>query len=149
MQCFSTTSSLPIIIGQTSSASEQRLRRDADVADVGRPAEGKYVFPVGGQEKRILSSGGDGDCGSDGDDGDGAGHFEGRLGHKNACLNENVFLSPLPQLQRLFCVLLLEPRPFSSYRSTKGLVSRSRTQKSRFRFAKGERILHSYRPSYS
>ena len=123
MQCFSTTSSLPIIIGQTSSASEQRLRRDADVADVGRPAEGKYVFPVGGQEKRTLPpsrrrrrGSGDGDGAGD-SDGDGA-------GHKNACLNENVLLSPLPQLQRLFCVLLLAPWPFSSYRSTKGRGAR-------------------------
>ena len=52
MQCFSTTPHPrgAASAGQTSSAS------DADVADVGRgrPAEGEYVFPVGGQEKRIL-----------------------------------------------------------------------------------------------
>ena len=68
--------------------------------------------------------------------------------HKNACLIENVLLSPLPQLQRLFCVLLLAPWPFSSYRSTKGRGARSRTQKSRFRFGKGERTLH-FLPFYN
>ena len=29
--------------------------------------------------------------------------------HLPACLNENVFLAPFPQLKQLFC--LLEPRP--------------------------------------
>ena len=48
----------------------------------GVAAEGEYVFPVGGQEKRILP---DGES-----DGDGA-------GHKNACLNENATLAHLPQ----------------------------------------------------
>ena len=51
----------------------------------------------------------------------------GGVGHKNACLNENVSLSPFAQLGRLFCLLGLRPR----------------RQKSRPRFAKGERILHS------
>ena len=70
-------------------------------------ADRKNVFSL----RRGRRGGGDGDG-----DGDGAGHSDGEgakdgAGHKNACLNENVLLSPLPQLQRLFCVLLLEPRP--------------------------------------
>ena len=68
----------------------------------------------------------------------------GVLHHKNACLNENVILLSCPQLERVFC--LLEPRPFSSYRSTKGLVSRR--QKSRSRFGKGARILHTVQVQY-
>ena len=41
----------------------------------GDAAEGEYVFPVGGQEKRFLPRRRRccGDCGSDGDDGGGAG----------------------------------------------------------------------------
>ena len=63
----------------------------------------------------------------------------GGVGHKNACLNKNVTLAPFPHLEQVFC--LLEPRPFSSCRSTKGLVSRR--QKTCSRFAKGARVLHS------
>ena len=58
--------------------------------------------------------------------------------HKNGCLNKNATLAPFPHLEQVFC--LLEPRPFSSCRSTKGLVSRR--QKTCSRFAKGARVLH-------
>ena len=135
MQCFSTTSSLPIPIPAAAVP-----RRKERVSILPPPRERVSIlcppaFPSprrDGRDVRVAAV-----ALLICPDGDGVGC------HKNACLNENVLLSPLAQLERLFCVLLLEPRPFSSYRSTKGLVSRSRTQKSRPRFAKGERIPHS------
>ena len=133
MQCFSTTSSLPIPIPAAERESEYSpsAERESEYSlSASVSVAAAVAAAVAGRDVRVaavaLLT-----CPDADDDGCGC--------HKNGCQNKNATLAPFPHLEQVFC--LLEPRPFSSCRSTKGLVSRR--QKTCSRFAKGARVLHS------